>query len=122
MLGNVQEIKREYQTRREKDQTDPIFFIKLENRLLPSKGNMGLLLKKCIKLFHSSTSTGPIYVCYCCHQTWFSESMTKVECQKSNVAFEPGILTGMKSVQDKEWICRTCLSNIKKTKYRKCLH
>ena len=83
------------------------------------KRKYGSTVEKCIELFHSSTSTGPIYVCSCCHQTWFSESMTKVECLKSNVSFEPGILTGMKYVQDKEWICRTCLSNIKKNKVPK---
>ena len=83
------------------------------------KRKYGSTVEKCIELFHSSTSTGPIYVCTCCHQTWFSESMTQVERLTSNVSFKPGILTGMKSVQDKEWICRTCLSNIKKNKVPK---
>ena len=81
------------------------------------KRKYGSTVENCIELFHSSTSTGPIYVCSCCHQTWFSESMTKVESLTSNVSFQPGILTGMKSVQ--EWICRTCLSNIKKNKIPK---
>ena len=35
MQENVTEIKREYQTRREKDQTDPTSFIKPENRIQP---------------------------------------------------------------------------------------
>ena len=35
MQENVPEIKREYQTRREKDQTEPISFIKPENKILP---------------------------------------------------------------------------------------
>ena len=95
------------------------FFYKAREQDSVMKRKYGSTVEKCIELFHSSTSTGPIYVCSCCHQTWFSESMTKVESLKSNVSFQPGILTGMKSVQDKEWICRTCLSNIKKNKVPK---
>ena len=95
------------------------FFYKAREQDSAMKRKYGSTVEKCIELFHSSTSTGPIYVCSCCHQTWFSESMTKVESLTSNVSFQPGILTGMKSVQDKEWICRTCLSNIKKNKIPK---
>ena len=95
------------------------FFYKAREHDSALKRKYGSTVEKCIELFHSSTSTGPIYVCTCCHQTWFSESMTKVESLTSNVSFQPGILTGMKSVQDKEWICRTCLSNIKKNKVPK---
>ena len=95
------------------------FFYKAREQDSAMKRKYGSTVEKCIELFHSATSTGPIYVCSCCHQTWFSESMTKVESLKSNVSFQPGILTGMKSVQDKEWICRTCLSNIKKNKVPK---
>ena len=25
----------------------------------------------CIYLFHKSISVGPVYICSCCHQTWF---------------------------------------------------
>ena len=95
------------------------FFYKAREQDSDMKRKYGSTVEKCIDLFHSSTSTGPIYVCSCCHQTWFSESMTKVERLSSNVSFQPGLLTGMKSVQDKEWICRTCLSNIKKNKIPK---
>ena len=95
------------------------FFYKAREQDSAMKRKYGSTVEKCIELFHSSTSTGPIYVCSCCHQTWFSESMTQVERLTSNLSFQPGILTGMKSVQDKEWICRTCLSNIKKNKVPK---
>ena len=95
------------------------FFYKAREQDSAMKRKYGSTVEKCIELFHSSTSTGPIYVCSCCHQTWFSESMTKVERLTSNVSFQSGILTGVKSVQDKEWICRTCLSNIKKNKVPK---
>ena len=95
------------------------FFYKAREQDSAMKRKYGSTVEKCIELFHSSTSTGPIYVCSCCHQTWFSESMTQVERLTSNVSFQSGILTGVKSVQDKEWICRTCLSNIKKNKVPK---
>ena len=33
----------------------------------------------CIKEFHSSISVGPLYVCTCCHQTWFRKSVSMLK-------------------------------------------
>ena len=82
------------------------------------KNKYGLNMKECIDIFHSCTSSGPVYVCTTCHQTWFFDSVCKVE-NISSVTFKPGILTGLTSEGDEEWICKTCLSNIRKNRVPK---
>ena len=32
-------------------------------------------IKECIEQFHSSIAVGPLYVCTCCHQTWFRKGV-----------------------------------------------
>ena len=32
-------------------------------------------IKECIKQFHSSIAVGPLFVCTCCHQTWFRKGV-----------------------------------------------
>ena len=77
----------------------------------------------CIEKFHKNTSTGPTYICSCCHQTWFSENVTKVKAEEIRRLHSPfcseDLLTGVLSVENKEWICRTCLSSIKSGKIPK---
>ena len=36
-------------------------------------------IDECIKEFHSSISVGPLYVCTCCHQTWFRKSVSMLK-------------------------------------------
>lgn len=54
----------------------------------------------CVEKFHNSIKLGPVFVCTCCHQTWFHESVSNVE----NVSLEGEIkrtfFTQMKSVND----------------------
>ena len=68
--------------------------------------------------FNQKTSTGPIYVCTVCLQTWFrtsvhdvtnltfksqSEKRTYLECSQGYV-----------SAESKQWLCNTCRQAIKK--------
>ena len=32
-------------------------------------------IKESIKQFHSSIAVGPLFVCTCCHQTWFRKGV-----------------------------------------------
>ena len=61
--------------------------------------------------FKKSVSSGPYYVCSCCHQTWFRHSVVKTERLR---AFDHHIikecLTGVTSVNQSEWVCSTCNS------------
>jgi hypothetical protein len=31
-------------------------------------------IEQCIRQFEKKISVGPVYVCTCCHQTWFSDA------------------------------------------------
>jgi len=68
-----------------------------------------------IRSFHKNIERGPEYVCTCCHQLWFRSSVKKgnllvySHCPQNIVKL---CLTGCKSVDNEEWICFTCDSNI----------
>ena len=51
--------------------------IKRDIDLLPKKIQKNFeTIEESIKRFHSDISFGPIYVCSCCHQTWFRKSVS----------------------------------------------
>ena len=33
-------------------------------------------IKECLEEFHSDIAVGPLFVCTCCHQTWFRKSVS----------------------------------------------
>ena len=72
-----------------------------------------------IKRFHSDISFGPIYVCSCCHQTWFRKSVSMLK--NCHIPAESKRLhcTEFTSVGNKEWICHTCLSALRDSKLPK---
>ena len=74
---------------------------------------------KIINQFHKNIMCGPEYICTCCDQLWYRSSVTK--CNVNNYSKCPqniveSCITGVKSVDDTEWICRTCHSNLKDSK------
>ncbi|XP_053402924.1 uncharacterized protein LOC123548901 [Mercenaria mercenaria] len=71
----------------------------------------------CIDRFQERISLGPVYICSCCHQTWFKHSVTEVKyliCKEKE-----RYVTGVISVDNKEWFCRTCKSSINSGKVPK---
>ena len=76
-------------------------------------------INECIKDFHSSIAIGPIYVCTCCHQTWFRKSVSMTK--NINISAKDMRLywTKLLSVDKEEWVCHTCLSNIRDGKVPK---
>ena len=36
-------------------------------------------IEKSIKQFHAHIAIGPLYVCTCCHQTWFRKSVSMLK-------------------------------------------
>ena len=59
------------------------------------------------------------YVCSCCHQTWFRRSVRTISSLGKTILNTPLLnkcLTGYISVANCEWLCNTCLFNIKKGK------
>ena len=76
-------------------------------------------INECIKDFHSSIAVGPIYVCTCCHQTWCRKSVSMTK--NINISAKDMRLywTKLLSVNKEEWVCHTCLSNIRDGKVPK---
>ena len=73
-------------------------------------------IEESIKKFHADISIGPLYVCTCCHQTWFRKSVSMLK--NTNISAESRRLycTDLTSVDNEEWICHTCLSALRESK------
>ena len=73
--------------------------------------------------FRTNIKCGPEYVCTCCDQLWYKSSVTKCNpslyktCPQNIVKL---CLTGVKSVNNTEWICHTCHSKLKDGKLPSC--
>ena len=85
--------------------------VNVENEQIASKRRkFGTDMKSCIELFHKNISIGPVYVCSCCQQTWFRQSVSSII--SLNGEQKDKYLTCMKSAGNEEWICTTCKRNI----------
>ncbi|XP_069110077.1 uncharacterized protein [Argopecten irradians] len=82
------------------------------------KRRFGDNIQECITVFQRKTERGPEYVCTCCQQTWFTESVREI-CPIPTFPQYKDFYTGFKSVDGKEWICHTCLASLKKCKVPK---
>ena len=82
---------------------------------MSKKRKHGITLSRCIENFHESISLGPVFVCTCCHQTWFQHSVIQVTLGMKSVDIElkETCFTGKLSVENKEWLCKTCLEKLK---------
>ena len=75
-------------------------------------------IKECIEQFHSSIAVGSLYVCTCCHQTWFRKGV----CMLKNINLPTSsrlYCTKFISVNGAEWICHTCIGAIRDGKVPK---
>ena len=80
----------------------------------------GIDLQSCIQIFFKEISVGPLYVCSVCEQTWFKHSVIRVtDSLRASDESENKCLTGYKSVDNVEWICRTCYVYLKDRKIPK---
>ena len=91
-----------------KKRKEPVFIE--QEQTAKKQRKFGTDIKSCIELFHKNISVGPLFVCSCCHQTWFRHSVSSVSCL--NEKQQQKFLTGLKSVSNEEWICTTCKRNI----------
>ena len=83
---------------------------------LPKTHQKDLTIEESIKQFHSDIAIGPLYVCSCCHQTWFRKSVSMLK--NTHISAESKRLhcTDFTSVGNEEWICHTCLSALRESK------
>ena len=76
-----------------------------------------------INLFHKNIGQGPEFICTCCDQMWYKSSVIKCDANRYKTCSQnivKSCVTGFKSVNDTEWICITCNSNLKKGKVPSC--
>ena len=92
--------------KRSKPDTDP----------LPKSHQKDLTIEESIKRFHSDIAIGPLYVCSCCHQTWFRKSVSMLK--NTHISAESKRLhcTDFTPVGNEEWICHTCLTALRENK------
>ncbi len=80
-------------------------------------------VSKIIKTFHDLIQEGPEYICTCCDQLWYRSSV--LECKQD--AYNEFIdipsdlfISNVRSIDNKEWICRACHNNLKQHKVPTC--
>ena len=94
--------------------------IKHDIDLLPKKFQKNFeTIEQSIKRFHSDISFGPIYVCSCCHQTWFRKSVSMLKNCHIPAESKRLYCTEFTSAGNEEWICHTCLSALRDSKLPK---
>ena len=73
-------------------------------------------LQESIDIFLNMTHDGPIYVCTSCHQTMFFDDVQQVSSLRpgTHQAKLAECITGLKSINGKEWLCHTCKHDIYK--------
>ena len=72
-----------------------------------------------INLFHKNIKCDPEYICTCCDQLWYKSSVVKCNanrCKACSQDLVEACVTGVRSVENTEWICRACDSNLRKDK------
>ena len=91
--------------------------------LVRKKRKIGLSFPDAINKFEDAVCQSVSYVCSCCHQTWFKHSVREVSSLNNISALNKTLLqecvTGFLSVANREWICSTCIYNIRRDKVPK---
>ena len=70
-------------------------------------------IKDCIKQFHSDIAVGPLFVCTCCHHTWFRKSVSMLKKTHIPALSKRLYCTKFASVHNEEWVCHTCLTALR---------
>ena len=93
-----------------------------DEHLRRRRQRFGDSFSEAVNKFKEAINTSSSYVCSCCHQTWFQHSVKNVFSLNEtslNTDLLNKCLTGYMSVANCEWICNTCLYNIKQGKIPK---
>ena len=83
--------------------------------LLKKKRKTGFTFEEAVNKFNEAIKVSCSYVCSSCHQTWFKQSVKTVSSLSKNIDTPLLLqcLTGYHSVANEEWICNTCINNIR---------
>ena len=80
-----------------------------------SKALPNLILK-----FHAIVSKGPVYICSCCDQLWYKHSVSSASKLKETNEHIHKYLLNKTSVDNVEWLCRSCHNYLSKNKVPPC--
>ena len=69
-----------------------------------------------IKRFHNIVSQGPLYICSCCDQLWYKHSVSTADKIRKSNPTAANCLRNRRSINNKEWLCRTCQNYLVKNK------
>jgi len=69
-----------------------------------------------VKKFRDIVKQGPICICSCCDQLWYKHSVVNAWKLRESQLDSAKYLCNKISVDDKEWICRTCNNHLMKNK------
>ena len=88
---------------------------------LRKKRKTGFTFTEAIDKFNAAIQGSCSYICTCCHQTWFRQSVKPLSTISKNIdpTFLSQCVTGYFSEGNEEWICNTCICNIKQRKIPK---
>lgn len=85
----------------------------LENDCNSDVDENGCNFEKIRTRFRDSVKDGPLYICVSCTKIFFKHSVQRVDRTKfKHRDVLQTCLTGYKSVDDKEWVCKTCVGAI----------
>ena len=73
-----------------------------------------------VRKFHNTVSARPLYICTCCHQLWYKHSVSPADRLRLVNPEITKYLQSVRSVDDIEWICKTCNNHLKKGKVPPC--
>ncbi len=73
-----------------------------------------------ISKFHRIVNNGPVYVCSCCDQLWYKHSVSSAAKLRERSPDIHKYLLNKTSVDNIEWVCKTCNSYLSKNKVPPC--
>ena len=77
-------------------------------------------MEKLISSFHKSISMGPLHIYTCCDQLWYRHSVHYANKMRQNNPSATKFLCNKVSVDDIEWLCRTCYKYLGQNKIPPC--
>jgi len=77
-------------------------------------------IESAISKFHDMAAEGPVYICFCCDQLWYRQSVLNTEKLKDLNPVIHGYLEKKKTIDNVEWVCKTCHSHLVKNKIPPC--
>ena len=73
-----------------------------------------------ISEFHDIASEGPVYICFCCNQLWYKQSVLNAKKLKDLNPVIHEYLEEKRRTDTAEWVCKTCHNHLVKNKIPPC--